>query len=203
LNSSRRLVRVGRVIIEKDWIAFRTPILLITTSMIAGSVMTAAGFVPPAQVRQMAAGMLAAVPFIYAQFCFDSARRDGGLQLLLALPMTPTELVLAKFASLFSMTLFTINVPVILIRDLRVMAYTNATGLFMASVFMAFSVVSSKPWVPQVPLWLVILLSIPLRGRVDFPPSLVAHASLAASTAVALIPGIVFVSCRSFSRDSL
>ena len=202
MNSSRRLVRVGRVVIEEDWIAFRTPFLLITTGMIAGSVITAAAFVPPAQARQMAAGMLAAVSFIYARFCFYSARRDGGLQLLLALPMTPTELVLAKFASLFSMTLFTINVPVILIRDLRVMAYTNATGLFMASVFMAFSVVSLKPWVPQIPLWLVILVSIPLRGHVDFP-SRIAHASLAASTAVALIPGIVFVSCRSFSRDSL
>jgi hypothetical protein len=92
------------------------------------------------------AGILAAVPFIYAQFCFDAARREGRLQLLLALPITPQELVLAKFASLFSMTLFTINVAVVLLHDLRALAYSNVTGLFMASIFMSAAVVSEKPW---------------------------------------------------------
>src|SRR5207247_4989747 len=72
---------------------------------------------PGAQVgKGIFLGATLVYPYGLAHFCFVIPRRAGLLRLLT--PATPVQLVLAKYASAFSMALFIVNIPGLMLRDL-------------------------------------------------------------------------------------
>lgn len=197
----KRLALVATVFIKKDWVEFRKPITVITGGLFLPIVMLALETHRPDLAKGMAAGVLLAGPFIYAQSCFYTERQHGTLEFLLGLPITPAELVLAKFASLFSMTLLTVNIPGLLLRDPLLLFYANAAALFLACLFMSATVISDKPWAPQLPLWIVLVVTLPFHRWIQ-PRWLFSHPILWASVSLTLIPAIISLSVFFFSRHS-
>ncbi len=206
----QRLIGLAVVFIRKDWVEFRKAIILISLGLLVPVFMVRAGAPRPDFARGMMGGVLLAGPFLFAQSCFLTERQHGTLQFLLALPITPSELVLAKYASLFSMTLFTVNAPGLLLGDPAFLFYANTASLLLASLFMAATVISDKPWAAQLPLWFVIMATMPLEPllRKFYPDGLrqiawiAAHHTWIACGALALTPLIVLGSIWIFARKS-
>src|SRR5262245_20069370 len=201
LKPSKRLVRILGIFVKKDWIEFRRPLIFVTgLLLIAVLILT---FSPSRQdlARGIMAAVLLGAPFVYAQSCFYMERQPATLQFRLALPITSWELVLAKFASLFSLTVFTVNIPGLVLGDLHVLFYGNALTLFLATLFMSATVISDKPWAPQLPLWFVVILTLPFHRQLNFQ-WIISHATQFALTALLLIPVMVVVSAWIFSRNS-
>src|ERR1700733_14477919 len=87
-------------IIKKDWFEYKKTILLLTAALFVPLVFTrgdATGF-----SKGLMAGTLVGAAYGYAYFCFGTERLRGTLQLLQGLPVRSFDLVLAKYASLFS-----------------------------------------------------------------------------------------------------
>lgn len=145
----------------------------------------------------------------FAQTCFYNERQRGTLHFLLGLPLTPMSLVFAKYVSVYSMTLFVVNVPGILMSDLRFMLYANVAALFMSTTCMAATVISDKPWAPQLPLWVILIAAIPSPKLVPkhLPQLLVAlhwlasHGPLVAVAILLLISSIIYASAHIFSAQ--
>lgn len=196
-----RILTVARIFVLKDWVELMWPIAVLTGSLLVpvGMLILEWGSIDVA--KGMVAGLAMAAPFVYAQSCFHSERQHGTLDFLLALPLRPFDLVLGKYASLFSMVLFTCAVPSALLRDPGLMFFASAMSLFLAALFMAATVISSRPWAPQLPLWAVILLTLPLRGKLGlYMPAL--NPMVLALTAFALTPVIMLLSAWIFARSS-
>src|SRR6059036_3750163 len=111
--------------------------------------------------KGMLAGILISASYSFAYSCFISERQRGTLHLLLSLPVEPFDLVLAKYASLYSMTLFTANLPGLFLRDWRLLFLLNAFVLLFSTICMAGTVISEKPWAPMIPLWIALVLFMP------------------------------------------
>ena len=94
--------------------------------------------------KGVAIGVGLVVPYGFAQLCFFIERQHGLLRVIP--PTTPFQLVLAKFASAFSMALFIVNIPGVLLRDLRFLFYLNVGVLLMTTVCMAIAVISDQAW---------------------------------------------------------
>ena len=181
--------------IRKEWGEFRRPIALITGGLLLPVSLVLAGQIRPDLARALIYGMVMTGPFFYAHLCFLAERQTGTLEFLMALPMTRFQLVLAKYASLFSMILFSVNVPGFLLGDFPLLLRMNADALLLAAVFMASTVVSEKSWAPQVPLWMVVVLTISggkLLQRFD------GHNTAIALAELGLVPIIVVASGRLF-----
>ena len=150
-------------IIRKDWAEYWKTVILLTAGMflpllvITGSKDFSQGLM---------AGIIISGSYGYAHFCFMTERLRGTLQLLLSLPVRPFNLVLAKFASLYSMALFTANVPGIFMRDTRLLFLLNALVLILSTVCMAATVVSEKPCPAGVQCFAIASLSAPSTQRV-------------------------------------
>ncbi|PYS45668.1 MAG: hypothetical protein DMG13_31590, partial [Acidobacteria bacterium] len=87
------------------------------TAALALGIFAAMLLPPGAQVgKGIFLGATLVYPYGLAHFCFVIPRRAGLLRLLT--PATPVQLVLAKYASAFSMALFTVNIPGLMLRDL-------------------------------------------------------------------------------------
>ena len=86
MKPSKRLARLCRIFVEKDWAEFRKPIVVIT-GLFVPILMMAYPEVRPDLAKDMVAGPSMAAPFIYAQSCFYAERQHGTLQFLLALPI--------------------------------------------------------------------------------------------------------------------
>ena len=157
--------------------------------------------------------MIAGTSFGYAQYCFLNERQRGTLETLLYLPVRPHEIVLAKYASVYSMVLFTVNVPAFILQQPVIIYVTNAVALLLATVFMAATVMSAKPWAFQLPVWGLLLFVMPTKQILEryYPAGLVplealfGHPIWLATLALALTPllaaasTLVFV--RTMSRD--
>jgi hypothetical protein len=98
--------------------------------------------------------------FAYSYACFTSERRSGSVWRLLQLPLSPFELVVMKYVSLYSMVLFTFSAAAVSHRDWRLLMVSSGAALFLSTCLMASSVVSPRPWVPHVPLWSILLLAL-------------------------------------------
>lgn len=194
--------------IRKDWCEFRKPIFVLTLGMLVPIAMLWFGVGRPDLARGMLAGVMLAGPFIYSQSCFLNERRQGTLLFILFLPVTRRDFVLSKFASLFSMILFTVNAPGVLLGDPRFLFQANAVALLLSSVFMTATVVSDKPWAPQLPFWVIIIGTIPAEPvlRKFFPqglnvvPWIAAHRSELAAAAYVLTAVIVSTAAWIFDR---
>jgi hypothetical protein len=154
------LLRLAINVIRKDWFEHKKLILFITGGMflpMISGVQTDLG-------RGMVAGILMGASYSYGHFCFYAERQRGTLQLLLSLPVRPMDLALAKYASLYSMALFTANVPGVFLRDLRLLFILNAFVVFLATASMAGTVISEKPWASMIPFWFVLIFVMPIQN---------------------------------------
>ena len=156
--------------------------------------------------KGLLAGLLAGGGFGYAQYCFLHERERGTLETLLQLPVEVRQLLLAKYLSVFSMTLFTVNVPALLVPDPMLIFIVNAAALFLATLFMAATIVSEKPWAAQAPIWLLLIFVLPVQRLLTryYPDGLAVLEALASSPfvlavlALISIPVLVVVSSRVF-----
>jgi hypothetical protein len=137
------------------------------------------------------------IPWGLGQVCFFIERAHGFLRI--HPPATPFQLVLAKFGSVFSMILFIVNAPGVLIRDPVFLFHLNAAVLLMMTICMAIVVLSEQAWAAMLPLWLVFLPYLYLRSQVD---ALLAwgalHGTALSIAALGAIPLIVVWSALNF-----
>jgi len=196
------LLRLAINVIRKDWFEHKKLILFITGGMflpMISGVQTDLG-------RGMVAGLLMGASYSYGHFCFYAERQRGTLQLLLSLPVRPMDLALAKYASLYSMALFTANVPGIFLRDLRLLFILNAFVVFLSTASMACTVISEKPWAPMIPFWFVLIFVMPIQNVLKryYPKGvgiyvfLTAHIVTIAALVVILALVLVYVSSLYF-----
>lgn len=198
------LLRLAINIIKKDWYEYKKPIVLLTAAMFAPLLFTKNSDFS----KGMMAGILIAGSYGYAYFCFAAERQRGTLQLLQSLPVRSFDLVLAKYASLYSMALFTANVPGAWLRDMRLLFMMNACVLLLATISMAVTVISDKPWAPMIPMWIALICFMPLRqGLVKFYPqglgiyaAFAGHPMLFATAAILSAPVIALMSALYFVR---
>ena len=195
-------LRLAINIIRKDWFEHKKLILFITGGMflpMISGVQTDLG-------KGMVAGILMGASYSYGHFCFYAERQRGTLQLLLSLPVRPIDLALAKYASLYSMALFTANVPGVFLGDLRLLYILNAFVVFLSTASMASTVISAKPWAPMLPFWFVLIFVMPIQNvlRRYYPEGvgvyvyLATHLMTIATIALILAFGLVFVSSLYF-----
>jgi hypothetical protein len=127
-------LQVAGNIIRKDWIQNAKHIVMFAGAMFIPL------FVPKDDIKQeMMAAILIGAAFGYSYFVFAIERARRSLPLLLGLPVRPTTLVTAKYLSLYSMCLVTVNSAGVFLRDFRTLYLLNAEVLFLATVFMAWS----------------------------------------------------------------
>lgn len=186
-------------IIKKDWAEYRNMILLLTAALIVPMIFTRGSTTEFS--KGMMAGTLVGAAYGYAYFCFSTERLRGTLQLLQSLPVRPFDLAMAKYASLYSMALFTANVPGLFLRDLHLLFILNGCILFLATVSMACTVVSDKPWAPLAPMWAVLVLFTP-AGKLGLFTTIATHASLFAAVGLLLVPVIAVTTSVHFARQS-
>jgi ABC-type Na+ efflux pump permease subunit len=189
-------------LIRKDWFEYRRLIALFTAGPFVPLLMTNRS----SDFRQgMLAGLLIGAAYGYAYMCFLVERQRGTLQFLLSLPVRPSDLVLGKYASLYSMVLFTVNVPGLFFGNLQTMLLINAFVLLLSTICMATTVISDKPWAPAIPLWIVSIGFIPASAFVEkfYPDGLLlhllaSHLILLAAFAIVLSPMIAIASAAWF-----
>ena len=198
-------------IARKDWRESRRILVLLTSGLLVPAlIVRTAGEESRDFAMGLLAGMLAGTGFGYSQYCFLNERQRGTLETLLALPVRPFQIVLAKYASLYSMVLFTVNVPALLLPQPRLLYVTNAAALFLATLFMAATVISSRPWASQIPVWGLLLFVLPTRQLLEryYPAGLgpfeaVLSRPLALSTiAFLLVPLLAIGSTMVFSAKA-
>jgi hypothetical protein len=189
------LLRITGAILRKDWTEHYRPILIITGGLFVPVLLTLTGAVSPAMGRVLKIGMIAGSAFFLGQMWFQNERQHGTLDLLLSLPMAPREVVAAKYVSLCSAVLFSVNVPGLVLLDFNGLFAANSFALFLAAAFMAATVVSDKPWAPQIPFWIVILFLAPYQAVRDNPGML-------ALIALLTTPLLVAVSAVIFQRKT-
>ena len=196
-------------IARKDWAEARHVVIALTLGLMVPALLVR--FAPGRSddfAKGLLAGLLAGAGFGYAQFCFLNERQRGTLEFLLSLPIEPRQPVLAKFVSLYSMVLFTVNVPGLLVPDLRLVYITNAAALSLATVFMATTVISDKPWASQIPIWFLLVFILPIQRLLEryYPnglqlfETLTANPILLATFALLVSPLVVAVSVSIFHR---
>jgi hypothetical protein len=200
---SRRLVIN---IIRKDWFEFRKTIFLMTAAML----LPVFAFEGSRDfIRGVFAGYGVSAAYCFAYFSFSSERQRGTLNLLLSFPVRPADLVLAKYVSLYSMTLFGANLPGILLGDFYFLLLLNAFVIFLSTLSMSFTVMSDKPWAAIIPMWFVLIFFMPIRKVFErfFPDGLALiqflgeHITLWAGLAIATTPFIALGSAYWFERS--
>ena len=188
-------------IIRRDWSEYKAFVLILTAGMFIPFLGRGSGF-----SKGFLTGLLISAAYGYAQFTFFIERQRRTLDLLLSLPIRPMNVILAKYASAYSMTLFTVNGAGILLGDLQALFITNATAVFMATFCMTPSVLSDKPWAPNFPLYFVFLAILPFQKilarywpagleiyrSAHFDPTIVALVALIISPVIALIAALLF-----------
>ena len=197
-------------IIRKDWAEYRTMILGLTAALLVPALLIVFFPVRSADfAKGLLAGLLGGAGFGYAQFCFLNERQRGTLDLLLSLPIEPHQIVLAKYASLYSMVLFTVNIPALLVPDLQLIFIVNTAALTLATIFMAATVISDKPWAAQLPIWLLLIFIVPSERLLTrfYPPGLdllkaiSTHPNVLATLALLLTVILVGISVSCFSTQ--
>ena len=202
--------RLALHIARKDWGESRKLILTLTGALLVPALLVR--FFPGRSedfAKGLLAGLLAGTGFGYAQYCFLNERLRNTLDLLLSLPIEPRDLVLAKYVSLYSMVLFTVNIPALLISNLQLIFIVNAVALSLATLFMATTVISDKPWAAQIPIWLLLIFILPFErlltryypSGLDLFRTLTSHPLLLATLALLWTPILIGVSVLVFHRQ--
>lgn len=93
--------------------------------------------------------------YVYNNYTVELNRKTIGM--LLGLPVKPTYIIIAKFVSIYSMCLITVNLPCSILMDTRLLFLYNALSLGTATVCMTASVISDHPIAPVAPLLPILL----------------------------------------------
>jgi hypothetical protein len=153
-------------------------------------------------VKGMMLGVACASTYGWAQMCFTTQRYRGLIKQLLE-NSTPMQVVISKYASALSMSLFTINVPGIFMPDLTFMFYLNSGVLLLTSVCMAATIISDQSYAPLIPL---IILAIPTLYMRDILKDefawIVANATPLCIAALCAIPLIIYFSGKIFEGEN-
>jgi hypothetical protein len=188
-------------IVAKDWNIHGKFILKLAAAM-ALSILLVMRLGPGQDLaRGMLVGIAAVAPYGLSQICFFIERQNDLLKRLMVPPITPTRLVLAKYASAFSMALFVINVPGVLLNDLTFVWYVNIGILLLTSITMAVVIVSNQAWAPLLPVWVLLpyLYARPLL--VSTLQWVAAHSKSVSALALCLIPFIAYGSALFFEVE--
>jgi hypothetical protein len=190
-------------IIAKDWKAHGKFLLGIAAAMTIG-ILLVMRLGPGAELaRGILVGVGIVGPYGFVQLCFFIERQHGLLKPLMIPPVTPTQLVLAKYASAFSMALFVVNVPGIFLGDFAFVGYLNIGVLLLTSICMAVVVISTQPWAPLAPIWIVLLPYLYARPLLQSSFQWVtAHCTGVSIAALCIIPFIVYGSALVFETET-
>ena len=197
LENFQRFLRIARALSRKDWDENKHPIVIMATGLLIAAFLMAFDSQSPF-AKGMTLGMACCSGYVFGQSCFANERRLGALDMLLGLPISAGQLVLAKYASLFSITFLVISIPGLIHHNWILLFRTNVLALFIATVLMATTVISDKPWAPQVPFWILMLALSPLK-RLPLR-WLSSHTDAAAAALLLVIPLIAYISASIFHR---
>jgi hypothetical protein len=189
-------------IVAKDWNTHGKFILRLTGAM-ALAILLVMRFGPGRDLaRGILVGVAAVAPYGLSQICFFIERQNDLLKPLMVPPITPAKLVLAKYASAFSMALVVINVPGVLLNDLEFVWYVNIGILLLTSVTMAAVIVCNQAWASLLPVWAVLIPYLYARPLLASTFQWVAVHSRGVSVAgLCLIPFIACGSALFFSLE--
>ncbi len=186
-------VRITANIVKKDWTLNLKNILMFTGGMFIPL------FIPSNDIKEgMMAGILVAAAFGYMYMVFMIERARRSLPLLLGLPVRPLTLITAKYLSLYSMCLVTVNFAGVFLRDSRTLYLMNAEVLFLATVLMAAAAVFEHPVAPLIPLFLVAMIF----EKDSTIKAITPYEFQIASFALAVSPVIALVSALQFKKNS-
>ncbi len=199
---SAGFVKFASQIISKDWKRHWKPMIATVTGMALGVLFVMRFGPDPAMAKGIIIGAGVVCPYGFSQLCFFIERQHGLLKQLLIPSTTPTQLVLAKYGSAFSMAVFVVTVPGILLRDLAFLCYMNIGVLFMTSICMAIAVLSDIPWATMLPVWIVLFPYLYTRRSLDnLFRWVIPHSTAISIAGVCLIPMIIYVSAVRFQMD--
>jgi hypothetical protein len=127
---------------------------------------------------------------------------------LLNLPLDPFVLALAKYVSLSTMVLVTINLPLILLRDWHLLLLANAGALLFATTTLSFAMLCRSKFSGQIPAFIFFgLMFFSEDNLQEYLPEglplfhwVTSHATQFAVAAIALCPVIAVSSARMFRR---
>src|SRR5262245_55774088 len=105
----QRFLSIACALSRKDWDENRLPICIMCAGLFVAATLMAIYPQSPF-AKGMSLGMVSCSGYLFGQSCFANERRLGALELLLGLPISASQLVLAKYASLFTTTLLVINI---------------------------------------------------------------------------------------------
>jgi ABC-type Na+ efflux pump permease subunit len=201
-------MRSGLSIIRRDWSEYKRAILVLTAGMFTPFLLAG----PSADFSKgFMTGLMISAGYGFAQVCFFSERQRRTLDLLLSLPIRPRNLIISKYASLYSMTLFTVNIPGVFMGDFSALFLANAASIFVATLSMTPSVLSDKSWAPQLPLWSLLLVILPARrvvtrfwpAGVGLYTAMSSHVLVLAAAALISAPMIALLAAIAFEKKSV
>ena len=189
-------------IIAKDWRTHGKFLLKIAAAAAVG-ILLVMRLGPGAELaRGILVGVGVVGPYGFAQLCFFIQRQRDLLRPLMIPPITPTQLVLAKYASAFSMALFVVNVPGMFLGDFAFVGYLNIGVLLLTTICMAVVVISTQPWAPLAPIWIVLLPYLYARPLLQGGFQWVAaHGTGVSIAAICIIPFLVYGSAIVFETE--
>ena len=159
MNPSNRYNGTFVALMRRDWMEYSKAVPIIVVGLSLPVVMKVRGDGKPEFVQGMLYSFIVCAGWIYAQSCFLNERLRGTLDMLLALPLRPSELVLAKYLSIYSMVLLTINIPLVALRDLHLLLIANGAALFLATIILSGTILSSAPFAGQIPILVLLGLT--------------------------------------------
>ncbi len=195
-------------IIADDWAESYIPVSAIVLTTVV-FVLVAAWFDPSGDIPKtilVMSGVLCAA--VISQRCVDMYD-ESRLKTLLG-PTTKDQLIVTKFVSALSLAVFAVNIPGLVLLDLRFLFHLNAAVLLLTALFMSANVVSIElEGSMTIIALLVSFLSMPYfrtpdfwTGAMDYGKSVLywvlAHSILCSSVALGAIPIIIASSvvCR-------
>ena len=144
------------------------------------------------------AAIIVTAAFYYAYYNFTLEITRGTMPMLLGLPVPPVYIILAKFASMYSMCLITVNVPCALLFDAHLLYLYNAEMLFIATICMACSVLYEHPLAPVLPVAAILMAFQRETAFKEFQP----YEYKVATLALILTPLIAVGSTMIFKRQT-
>jgi hypothetical protein len=186
-------------IIADDWAESYIPLSAIVLTTVV-FVLVAAWFDPSGDIPKtilVMSGVLCAA--VISQRCVDMYD-ENRLKTLLG-PTTKDQLIVTKFVSALSLAVFAVNIPGLVLLDLRFLLNVNAVVLLLTTLLVSANVIELE--VPVILFALLVsLLSMPYFWRGDFWLAaldhgegllnwVLAHPILCSSVALGAIPFII------------
>ena len=111
---------------------------------------------------------------------------------LLNLPLDPFVLVLAKYVSIYTMVLVTINVPLILLRDRHLLLLANSVALVLATTILSSTILCRSRFSALIPGFIIVGLTFFNEGNLNeyLPEGLPAYHWLTGHTTPLAIAGL-------------